>query len=706
MQIKTLALQNFMSFQAASISLENRGLCLLEGVNKDSGGSNGAGKSSLFEGILFGLFGKTSRYGSSNTKVSRNRKGETQVYLELQTDHSVVKVYRHREHSTYGNKLLVYSGDTDLTKGSDQETQKVLEDIIQVDYATFVAAVMFPQNTKGFTSLNDAGQKAVLESILGVERFSLAHDKAKYKHSELSRRATSLRVSIQEITTSLSSKHISLLRLLNSETDFEKKKHEELSRIEGELEELVSKEPKIDPQIEAEIESLSKQVDATSAGQAERLRRQISSRVSDLERQYAELQGGLAAQRKVVRNVENEPPKPQLSFSHYEGEYERYKEASKKVSGEVYLIELEIKQLDAPDILPKSARCPTCGQELSEQARAHVHGSSAEKRMVLLGQLRQLSQVKREVDAELQTAEDFYYGAQAWEDWQGSAAIFSEIQQAEKKIETLEPQIETHKTQLREIEEILYSSRVKVEKLNGLSTLVLQQKNQHIQWLQNIDNKKSLLDQKRSAISPFTPLVASEREDIAKFTGILEARTTLSEEVEKQLSMLEFWTVGFGKGGVRGILLDQATPLLNERAQNYANYLSDDLKIQFSTQTKIGSGELREKFNIEASSRFGSPEFAGLSGGEAKRVDIPCLLALGDLSASRAIAPIELRLIDELFDDLDSIGCEKVVRLLQKEIVPRARTILVTTHRDDLSQFFDSKITVVKEGGISRIIEG
>lgn len=705
MEIKTLALQNFFSFQNASINLAGRGLCLVEGINKDSGGSNGSGKSTLFESILFCLFGKTTRYGSSNTKVSRNRKGETQVYIELSTEQATVKVYRHREHSTYGNKLLVYSNDTDLTKGSDTETQKVLEDIIQMDYATFVAAVMFPQNTKGFTSLNDAGQKAVLESILGVERFSLAHERAKLKHSDLQKRANSLRASIQEITNSLGNKHVALLRLLNSEGEFEKKKQEDIARLEKELEELTSKEPKIDPQIEAEIESLSKQVDATSAGQAERLRGQIASRISELERQHAELQGGLAAQRRAIKNVDQEPPKPQFSLHYYEGEYQRHSEASKKVTGELYLAELELKQFDAPpDAVPSTRRCPTCGQELSEQARAHVHGSSTEKRLRATGQVKQLAQIKREVDAELQTAEDLYYGAKAYEEWEESALILNEIKNGEARLAVLEPQIEAHKKQLIELDEILHSSRDKVEKLNKLSTLLLNLKNQHIQWLQNVDSKKSSLDQKRSTSSPFTALIAAEREDIAKHTGLLEARSALSDEVEKQLSMLEFWTVGFSKSGVRGILLDQATPFLNQRAQHYANLLSEDLKIQFSTQTRIGSGELREKFNIEASSRFGSPEFSGLSGGEAKRVDIPVLLALGDLSASRASAPVELRLIDELFDDLDAIGCEAVIRLLNTEIVTRAKTILVTTHRDDLSQFFENRITIIKENGISRIL--
>lgn len=670
-------------------------------------GTNGSGKSTLCEAILFCLFGKTERYGSSNTKVTHKRLGGAQVYTELVVDQGVLKVYRHREHSTYGNKLLLYLNDKDLSKGSDSETQKVLEDLVKMDYATFTSAVIFSQGAKGFASKNDAEMKGVLEAILGTERFSQAHERTKSKHVELNKKALTLRSTIQEFTRSLENKHVSLLRLMRSEEEFEKSKQEEIIQAEKALEILVSSEPKIDPQAETEIETLKKQTDADATSQAERLRGQIFSRVSELQQQQSKLMGRLEAWKQATKDIESEPPKPQLSLQYYEGEYKRQGSASAKVNAEIALLELEFRQCNAVTSNVSSLRrCNTCGQELSDVAKAHILGTTGEKRLKLLAELKRIGQVKKEVDAELQTAEDLYYGAQAYEEWEASSSTLNEIKNGEKKLETLTPQIETYQKQLSEIDEILEHSREKVKRLSLLQAQLLTFQSEHLRWTQQVEQKRESLSQKRSRTSPFLTLIQTEREEIAKQTSLLTSKAAFSEEVEHQLEILQFWSTGFSKSGVRGLLLDQATPLLNERAKHYASILSDGAaEIKFNTLTKLASGELREKFQVEVAYRDGAPEYDGTSGGERRRADIPCLLALSDLAASRSSAKVELRLLDEVFENLDAVGCEQMVYLLNQEVVPRTKTVLVISHSDEMKQFFDQRIIVRKENGVSQIIQ-
>jgi ABC-type transporter Mla maintaining outer membrane lipid asymmetry ATPase subunit MlaF len=78
---------------------------------------------------------------------------------------------------------------------------------------------------------------------------------------------------------------------------------------------------------------------------------------------------------------------------------------------------------------------------------------------------------------------------------------------------------------------------------------------------------------------------------------------------------------------------------------------------------------------------------------------------LGELGASRSRFPIQLRLLDEPFDGLDGLGAEQVVQVLQSQVVPNAGTVLVMTHDDNLKSLIGDRLQVVKENGVSWVLE-
>ena len=78
-QFTKLELQNFMSYDKATINLDGCGYTLVQGENnnaEDSAKSNGSGKSALFEGIFYALFGETIR----GSKDIINNKGDGTSY--------------------------------------------------------------------------------------------------------------------------------------------------------------------------------------------------------------------------------------------------------------------------------------------------------------------------------------------------------------------------------------------------------------------------------------------------------------------------------------------------------------------------------------------------------------------------------------------------------------------------------------------------
>jgi DNA repair exonuclease SbcCD ATPase subunit len=157
---------------------------------------------------------------------------------------------------------------------------------------------------------------------------------------------------------------------------------------------------------------------------------------------------------------------------------------------------------------------------------------------------------------------------------------------------------------------------------------------------------------------------------------------------------------------VKNLLLSTVTPFLNERANIYMDQLSrSTASIRIKTQKAKKGGGFSEKLDFRVTYNNAGSLYGGKSGGEKRRADLAILFAFADLAATRALAPIELRLLDEIFENLDALGCEQVMELLHEYIVPRAKTVLIVTHNETFQSLFEQRITVVKENGVSRIVE-
>ena len=74
-ELKTIELNNFMSFENSFIELDKSGFTLISGENnctEDNSKSNGSGKSSIIEGIIWSLTGETLR-GVKDVKKRGNK---------------------------------------------------------------------------------------------------------------------------------------------------------------------------------------------------------------------------------------------------------------------------------------------------------------------------------------------------------------------------------------------------------------------------------------------------------------------------------------------------------------------------------------------------------------------------------------------------------------------------------------------------------
>ena len=162
----------------------------------------------------------------------------------------------------------------------------------------------------------------------------------------------------------------------------------------------------------------------------------------------------------------------------------------------------------------------------------------------------------------------------------------------------------------------------------------------------------------------------------------------------------------FGKDGVPALLIEQALPEIEMKANEILGRLSDDsMRLHFETQTKYKDEkrkDLRETLEIQVSDGAGERDYEMFSGGEAFRVNFAIRLALSEVLAQRKGARLQMLVIDEGFGSQDAQGRQRLIQSINAVRADFAK-ILVITHLDEMKDAFPSRIEVEKTETGSRI---
>lgn len=192
MKFEQLSVKNFLTIEQATVALNDRGLHLIQGANEDDGSasSNGAGKSSLVDAICWVLYGTTARDVKGDAVVNLAAKKECRVELVMSNGATKYRVVRHRKHSVGKNAVHigVLNPDlsvTDLSRGTDAETQKVIEKTLGCSREVFMAAVYSGQEVMpDLPRMKDRELKTLIEEAAGLQRIERAYEVARERLSE------------------------------------------------------------------------------------------------------------------------------------------------------------------------------------------------------------------------------------------------------------------------------------------------------------------------------------------------------------------------------------------------------------------------------------------------------------------------------------------------------------------------------------------
>jgi len=170
-----LSLKNFLSYSTASLDftgLHTACIC----------GANGAGKSSLLEGITWAIWGEC-RATSEDDAISTGAM-DVRVDFTFQMHGETCRVIRTRQRDGSGGlefQIQTTGGQfRTLTQKGMRSTQALIDEYLKIDYDTFINSAYLRQGKADeFMLKKPADRKQILADLLKLDRYEQLADRAK-----------------------------------------------------------------------------------------------------------------------------------------------------------------------------------------------------------------------------------------------------------------------------------------------------------------------------------------------------------------------------------------------------------------------------------------------------------------------------------------------------------------------------------------------
>lgn len=179
---------------------------------------------------------------------------------------------------------------------------------------------------------------------------------------------------------------------------------------------------------------------------------------------------------------------------------------------------------------------------------------------------------------------------------------------------------------------------------------------------------------------------------IKEFSDKIMYNTNRSTELSDRLSALtKFETVL--RRDFRGYLLGDIINGIDKKFKHYSQKV-----FGHSNVSLVLDGNLLDIYYTDR-------KYEDLSGGERQKLDIIMQLSLREMLCDTIGFSSNIIAFDEVFDNLDSTGCQKILDVISTEICDVSSVFIITHHSSDFAIPCDREIVVEKNSeGISRVI--
>lgn len=193
-----------------------------------------------------------------------------------------------------------------------------------------------------------------------------------------------------------------------------------------------------------------------------------------------------------------------------------------------------------------------------------------------------------------------------------------------------------------------------------------------------------------ATVDAINSTIASNKTAIAELEQNLVYYIDSKEKLEVRLEVInKFITIT--TRDFRGYLLKNVIEFIDKKSKDYCRFIFDTDKLDF----------ILDGNNIDI--RYCDKQYESLSGGEKQKVDLIVQFAIRDMLCQFLGFASNILVLDEIFDNLDSIGCDRVINMLSQNLSD-IDSVFIISHHQDLALPSDSTITVIKQNnGVSTV---
>ena len=658
---KKMKAQNFLCFgnEGIEIDFHNHGnVVLIKGKNLDIKdgdlhSSNGSGKSSILDALIYGLYGKTVKNPKKiGVKDVINNKTNKKMSIEIYFDD--IKISRTRKPD--GLKLWqssdgIFDESTELTRGEIKQTQELIESILGFSYETFKSICVFTDsNTDSYLESNAAERRIIVENLLGLEKYRNYHETSKEMIKSVKQEITLADIETKNNITNYNSYKLQLDQLEEKEKKWKELLLEEIKVLKSDIE-LLEKQQKdladFDPQVEKYNKAQNEIINKNN--EIESLEEKITKAETNKDQIDTKLEQG--------KNLMLEKAKEQLDI----------KSALDEIDKDIKRNKIIISNTEK---LKDGVECSVCYSTISKENYENVKNHC-------LDENNDLSSKHKEKSEELTKIADEI------------AKIKTSLQAVLDIRNKVVASISSNKTKISELKKDLQD----LEKIEKPETINMISKIKDKISVKNITimEKEVSLNTK----SPYSELILNSKTNLEQYKEQKENSEKKLSELNAKIPYLNFWSEAFGDKGVRRFVIDQILPILNDHVQQMLDLLVDgNLCLTFDNEFN----ETIKKITDESPIIYDL-----LSNGQKRRINLAISQAFAHVRELNTGTMPDIIFLDEISINMDSQGNNSIYKLIKE--IAKYKTVFVTTHDQELTELLSEsgKIQLKMENGTSTI---
>jgi len=665
LNFKSLSAKNFLCFgpKGIDIKFDDYGsIVFIRGENRDVKkceenlpsdevkiSSNGSGKSSIQEIISYGLYGKTIKKPSAITKdgVINNLVGKNCLVELCWGNYKVARSRKKNYLRFWESEKQEWNDATEITTGSMDETQILIENAIGLSYEAFVNICIFTDDqSASFLEANAALKREIVENLLALSSYREKQEKAKKLVSETSSTIKILAREYEILKTNEDQSKRRLLQAEQKEVDWKISKEKEIKNLQILLDEKKSK-----------LGKTSHGAELLAYQEAQKTIQEASKIIDELDK-LIEIE-----QEKIKLGKEREEKIKDAAFElKSKGE-----EIKISVSTHRKFIESKQNHINSLGSNEHGAICDHCYGTIDVENIQKVIDADKEEITETNKKLLELMKIANELSTKMQ-----------------------DVSEKQKKIKEIIQNKETFVAESiarikHERNKISLAMKVKEPKADSYELLLEQEINQ---ISENIKSKNLEF----SGVSPFADIILSEKEAVKNSEEQCKEKNKTIKEAEDNLKYYQYWQVGFGEKGIRKIVVDGIVPQLNNRIAYWLQFLIDN-KISLKFDNEFN--EIIERNPVD-----GDPYiYHAMSAGQRRRLNLAVSQAFADIMMISCGTIPSIVFLDEVTTNIDPLGVQGIYNMIQE--LSQEKQVFITSHDKDLIKMLETsdKINLIHEGG-------